>query len=101
MMALIQVTAAELKSKANELRSLNGQFKSQVGNLESQEASLASMWEGEAKTAFHTAFNNDKVQMDNFYDLIEKYCQALETIAEKYQQAEAQNTETASTRKYK
>lgn len=100
-MALIQVTASQLKTKANELRSLNGQFKSQVGNLESQEAALASMWEGEAKNAFHTAFNNDKVQMDNFYNLIEKYCQALETIAQKYEQAEAQNLQTASNRSYK
>lgn len=100
-MALIQVTASQLKTKANELRSLNGQFKAQVGNLESQEAALASMWEGEAKNAFHTAFNNDKVQMDNFYNLIEKYCQALETIAQKYEQAEAQNLQTASNRSYK
>lgn len=100
-MALIQVTAAELKAKANELRSCNGQFKSQVGNLESQEAALASMWEGEAKNAFHNAFNNDKTQMDAFYDLIEKYCQALEIIAQKYEQAEARNTEVASTRSYK
>lgn len=100
-MALIQVTASELKSKANELRSLNGQFKSQVGNLESQEASLASMWEGEAKTAFHNAFNNDKTQMDAFNQLIEKYCQALETIAAKYEQAEAANAATASQRSYK
>ena len=100
-MALIQVTAAELTAKANELRSFNGQFKSQVGNLESQEAALASMWEGEAKTAFHTAFHNDKTQMDAFYDLIEKYCQALETIAQKYAQVEAQNTEIASNRSYK
>lgn len=100
-MALIQVTAGELKTKANELRSLNGNFKSQVGSLESQEAALASMWEGDAKTAFHTAFNNDKTQMDAFYDLIEKYCQALEIIAQKYEQAEAQNTEIAANRSYK
>lgn len=100
-MALIQVTASQLKSKANELRSFNGQFKSQVGNLESQEASLASMWEGEAKNAFHTAFMNDKGQMDKFYELIEQYCQALETIAQKYEQAEAQNAQTASQRTYK
>lgn len=100
-MALIQVTASQLKTKANELRSLNGQFKSQVGNLESQEANLATMWEGEAKNAFHTAFNSDKEQMNNFYTLIEKYCQSLETIAQKYEQAEAQNTQTASNRSYK
>lgn len=100
-MALIRVTAAQLKAQANELRSSNGQFKSQVGNLESQEAHLASMWEGESQAAFRTAFMNDKAQMDSFYELIEQYCTALETIAAKYEQAEAQNVQTASQRSYK
>lgn len=99
-MALIQVSAAELKAKAAELRNLNGQFKSQVGNLESQEQNLISMWEGEARDAFNTAFNNDKVQMDNFHNLIEQYCVALENIAVQYERAEAQNVSTAAARTY-
>ena len=69
-MAAFTVTSSELKAKANELRNLNAQFKTQVGNLESQEGNLVTMWEGEAKNAFHTAFMNDKSQMDKFYDLI-------------------------------
>lgn len=99
-MGLIQVSAAELKAKAVELRNLNAQFKTQVGNLESQEQTLVGMWEGEARDAFNTAFNNDKVQMDNFYNLIEQYCVALENIAAKYQMAEAQNVSTAAARTY-
>ncbi len=99
-MAAFQVTAKELRTKAGELRDMNAQFKTQVGNLESQEQSLGSMWEGEAKKAFHTAFNNDKVQMDNFYNLIEQYCVALENIATKYEMVEAQNVSTASARNY-
>lgn len=100
-MALIQVSAAELKAKAGELRNLNSQFKTQVGNLESQEQTLISMWEGEARDAFNTAFNNDKMQMDNFYNLIEQYCAALEAIAAKYELAEAQNVSTAASRTYR
>lgn len=99
-MALIRVSAAELKAKAGNLRDLNGQFKTQVGNLESQEQNLVGMWEGEARDAFHNAFNNDKTQMDNFYNLIEQYCAALEEIAAKYEEAEARNLSTASTRTY-
>ncbi|MCI8521618.1 MAG: WXG100 family type VII secretion target [Lachnospiraceae bacterium] len=99
-MALIQVSAAELKAKAGELRNLNSQFKTQVGNLESQEQTLIGMWEGEARDAFNTAFNNDKTQMDNFYNLIEQYCAALENIASKYELAESQNVSTAATRTY-
>lgn len=99
-MAAFQVTSSQLKAKAGELRNLNGQFKTQVGNLESQEGSLASMWEGEAKNAFDAAFKSDKGQMDNFYNLIEQYCVALENIAAKYDMAEAQNVSTATTRNY-
>lgn len=99
-MAAFQVTASVIRTKAGELKDMNSQFKTQVGNLESQEQSLASMWEGAAKDAFHTAFNNDKTQMDNFYNLIEQYCAALENIASQYERAEAQNVNTAATRTY-
>ena len=97
-MAEIQVTAAQLKSKADELRNLNSNFKTQVGNLESQEQDLVGMWEGEARNEFHKQFGLDKAQFDAFYQLIEKYCEALTTIAAKYADTEI-NTETiASTR---
>ncbi|BCN29971.1 WXG100 family type VII secretion target [Anaeromicropila herbilytica] len=100
-MALIQVTAARLRSEAEKLRTYNSNYKAQVSSLETVEGELNSMWEGEAKTAFHTAFQSDKVQMDNFYNAIEKYIQSLLTIAQKYEQAEQANTETAKTRNYK
>ncbi len=99
-MAAFQVTSSELKAKASELRELNAQFKTQTGNLETQEGSLITMWEGSARNAFDTAFKNDKTQMDNFYNLIEQYCVALENIAAKYDMAETQNFSTAQSRTY-
>lgn len=99
-MAAFQVTLSELRAKTNELRELNAQFKTQTGNLETQEASLVSMWEGEARNAFDNAFKNDKTQMDNFYNLIEQYCVALDNIASKYATAEGQNVAIAQTRTY-
>ena len=99
-MAAFQVTSSQLRAQAGELRNLNSQFKSQVSNLESQEGSLLTMWEGEARNTFDAAFKNDKAQMDNFYNLIEQYCVALENIAAKYDMAEAQNVSTASARTY-
>ena len=99
-MAAFQVTASELKKKAGELRDMNSRFESQVSTLESQELSLGTMWEGEAKKAFHTAFNNDKTQMTNFKLLIDQYCIALENIATQYEIAEAKNISTASAREY-
>jgi WXG100 family type VII secretion target len=99
-MAAFTVTSSELRTKASSLRESNAQFKTQTGNLDEQEGSLLSMWEGEAKTAFDNAYKSDRTQMDNFYNLIEQYCVALETIAEKYDQAEAANVSTASQRTY-
>lgn len=58
------------------------------------------MWEGEAKNAFHNAFQNDKAKMQNFKTAIDQYVAALQNIAAKYAQAEAANVNTASTRNY-
>ena len=100
-MAAFTVTAKELQAKAEELRNLNQQFKSEVSNLESVEGALSGMWEGEARDAFHNAFNSDKIQMDNFYNAIELYAVRLQEAASKYMQAEAPNVEIANTRNYK
>jgi WXG100 family type VII secretion target len=99
-MAQIMVTSSELRTAASTLREYNSSFKSQVSNLESSEGTLRTQWQGEANNAFHTAFMNDKAFMDKFATEIENYCQALETIAAKYDAAEAANVETATTRKY-
>lgn len=99
-MASFRVTASELKTKAGTLREYNGNFKTQVQGLEEQEASLVGMWEGEARDAFDKAFQNDKLQMDNFSKLVDTYCEALELIASKYELAESQNAATAGNRSY-
>jgi len=100
MASSITVTSAILKQIATQLEGLNGQFKSAVGNLESTEAALCGMWEGEAKQTFDGAFKRDKNNMDNFYQNIAKFVAALNTIAAEYEKAEAQNTQTASSRSY-
>lgn len=99
-MSAFTVTSSQIRAKASELRSLNGQFKSQCGNLEATEGTLNSQWEGEANTAFHNAFLTDKAKFEEFYNLIEKYCVALEEIAAKYEEAESRNADTASRRTY-
>jgi WXG100 family type VII secretion target len=96
----ITVNTATVKSKAGELKTLNASFKKLVDELKTTESSLNTMWEGDAKTEFHNAFNNDTVQMTNFYNAIEKYVQNLETIVAKYESAEQKNVTTASQRSY-
>lgn len=90
-MAAFQVSTSQLRAKAGELRELNAQFKTQVGNLETQKTALGSKWEGEAKATFDAAFESDKAKMDAFYQLIERYCVALESMAMEYEKAEQKN----------
>ena len=99
-MALIRVTAAQLRAKAEELTSLNNSLKTNADELEACEQNLAGMWEGQARDTFHQAFRNDRIQMSNFSTLVEKYVYTLLNIAAKYEQAENLNAETAATRKY-
>lgn len=100
-MSEFRVDITEVVQKAEELRNLNSQLKASVTELESIETDLVGMWEGQARDTFHTAFTNDKGQMDNFVSTIEMFIQTLEAIASRYALAEMVNTETASTRTYK
>lgn len=99
-MALIRVTASQVRSTASQLRDYNANFNSQVQKLQESEASLNSMWDGQANDAFHTAFTSDKEYMTQFYNLINKYCEALEQIAAEYENAENINTDTATRRSF-
>ena len=99
-MSFFQVTAAELKNKAEQLKGLNSRFKSGVETLNNTEQSLKTMWEGEANDTFHAAFLRDKGQMDQFHSVIEQFIEALLTIAAKYEAAENKNISIAATRTY-
>lgn len=99
-MALIRVSAQEMKAKAEELRNLNANFKSTTDDLQNVEGNLTSMWSGDANTAFHNAFTRDKIQMDNFYNAINSYVMSLLDIVSRYENAEAKNAQTASKRNY-
>ena len=99
-MAEYSVTISQLQSKADELEQLNKTFDSMVKNLEETEGALNTMWEGEAKKGFHTAFTNDMIQLRNFYNAIIAYINALRLAIQKYIEAENKNVELAATRKY-
>ena len=95
-MSEIQVTAAQLRAKAEELGAQNSQLRAQIEALSEAEQRLNSMWEGEA----NTAFQRDKTQFTNFFNAIQQYVQVLENVAARYTQAESQNVDIATTRTY-
>lgn len=99
-MSEIQVTSTQLRAKAEELGTQNAQLKAQIEALSDAEQRLNAMWEGDANTAFHTAFQHDKTQFTNFFNAIQQYIQVLQNVAERYAQAESQNVDIATTRIY-
>lgn len=99
-MAYFCVTSSKLRACAEELTQQNTRFKANAEELDAAEAALKGMWEGSANEAFHAAFLKDRGQMDAFQAAIAAYVQALLTIAAKYEEAEARNTQVASARTY-
>lgn len=99
-MSAFSVTSTKLRESAEELRRLNSQFMSTREELISEENALKGMWEGMANEAFHGAFTRDSGQMEVFCTEIGRYAQALESIAEKYEEAERRNEQLASVRSY-
>lgn len=97
----ITVNTSTITNKAGELKTLNSSLKKQIEELTSTESALNAMWEGDANDAFHKAFSQDVVQMNNFYNAIEKYITSLQEIVSTYEKAEHANLNTASTRSYK
>ena len=94
-MSMFRVNASTLRSHAEQLSTLNESFKTQISNLNDKENALSNMWEGEARNAFHNAFQQDKAQFDVFYQGIKNFITTLENDAAEYEKAEAQNLSTA------
>ena len=57
-MSAIMVNSTQLRQKATQLEQYNKQFKQRVDALSEKERSLGTMWEGEAKKAFHNEFTH-------------------------------------------
>ncbi len=96
----VTVNTGTLKQKAEELKNYNSSLKTKIEELSSTENSLNSMWEGEANDAFHSAFTRDIIQMNNFYNAIERYVTVLNETAARYESAESANTNIATQRNY-
>lgn len=99
-MAFFQVTASELRQKAEELVSLNQRLSSESENLVNAHNSLKATWEGEANEAFSREFLRDKTHIDNFISAVSQYAEALNSISSKYDEAENKNLSLAGTRTY-
>ena len=94
-MAEFIATASSINNKADELSKLNGQLKTQIITLESKVQELKTMWEGDARDTFDSAFQRDKAKLDAYYTAIETYCKTLSDVATTYQNSENKNVQIA------
>lgn len=90
-MSFYQVNNQNLRSGKDELRSLNERMRMEKDNLSSCEVNLKNMWEGDANEQFHQSFLKSVSFIDAFYQLIARYCEVIETIADRYDAAEQKN----------
>lgn len=88
MAVKFRVNPQELAKQAQALQELNERFKSEVQIMTEKEESLSSMWEGEARNAFHNAYATDVEKFQNFYNGIARFVQALADAAQEYAKAE-------------
>ena len=94
-MAQFIATASSINSKAEELAKLNGQLKTQIAALETKVQEANTMWEGDARDTFNSAFHRDKAKLDAYYNAIQTYCQVLSEVAVTYQNSENKNIQIA------
>lgn len=90
-MSFYQVNNQNLRSGRDELRSLNEKLRMEKDNLNTCEVNLRNMWEGQANEQFHSSFVKSVSFLDAFYQLIVRYCEVIEIIADRYDTAEQKN----------
>lgn len=88
MAVTFKVNPQELVKQAQELQTLNERFKTEVSTMTEKEQALSSMWEGEARNAFHNAYAADAEKFQNFYNGIARFVQALSDAAKEYIKSE-------------
>lgn len=98
MAVKFSVNVQELVRQAENLQELNERFKNEVMIMTEKEEALSSMWEGEARNAFHNAYAADVAKFENFYNGITRFVQALGNAAQEYVKAEQIALEIANTR---
>ena len=99
-MAEFQVTATELKEKAELLRQLGERYAKKVQELILAQRKLSASWEGAGKEAIDRVFQEDCMKMDLFRQTVEEYYQVLQQIIAGYEQAENRNIGIVGTRSY-
>ena len=90
-MSFYQVDSNRLRGKKDELIGLVGRFRQEKESLCAKENALRAMWEGEANDTFHAQFIKSAAQADAFAELVSRYAEVIESVAQRYDMAEQTN----------
>ena len=99
-MAMIRVTASELKTRAEELSGMNADLKNAIAEYQNDVQILHGNWEGDASDAFYAFSQQDVDKMEQFYALIQQYIETLNSMAQNYEITESKNVNIATKRSY-
>ena len=87
-MATAQVNAAKLKKAGNELVNLSSKIKAEVTKLDENMQKVNSVWSSDASAAYIKQYNADKVNFNEFVQIVKEMGDSLNQFSTKYQQAD-------------
>lgn len=91
MEGILKVTPQELISTASEFSGKGTVISNLTTEMTNKVTGLASVWEGDAATAYVTKFNGLEDDIQMMIRMVQEHAADLETMAENYTAAENQN----------
>ncbi len=97
MTGTLKVETTKLKSTASEFASTSSQIKNATSNMVQTIGQLSgSVWSGEAASAYVNKFNGLSDEIQKIDRMIQEHVQDLQDMANQYERAENEATQTAS-----
>ncbi len=95
MEGTLLVTPEELEKTSNELEGVQGQVDSITQQMLDEAKNLATIWEGDAATAYITKFNSLEDDMQKMRNMVREHVGDLREMAGLYRNAETVNESEA------
>lgn len=86
---LIEVTCSELRTAASNISKANEAFRDAAAKLQAAGDELMSIWEGDSRDKFQSGMEQRKAWYDEMNQIVSQYVQAMNQIAEKYEEMDA------------
>jgi Uncharacterized protein conserved in bacteria len=96
MQGTLLVTPEEMRSTADNLEGVQGQITSITQQMLEEARNLASIWEGDAATAYINKFNTLEDDMEKMRNMVREHVSDLRQMAGLYENAERANESEAN-----